>query len=1262
MIPLEKSLRSDLERKVKQARTLAEDGVRASLVQLGVGDANAPAQQSETEKELRRRLRTHGRQLGDVRKADGTQEVERQVEELAYEHWHRMLFARFLAENQLLMYDGVAVTLEECKELSEDNETKSEWRLHPTANAQWELAGKLAAKMLPQIFRPDSPAFELMLPPEHEQKLEALVAALAPEVFKATDSLGWLYQFWQAKRKDDINDSEVKIGARELPAVTQLFTEPYMVSFLLDNALGAWWAGKCLTEKDWTTATSEDELRTKAAIDGVPLEYLRFVLVETNTIQDEPRIDTNRHELKTDPISVHSCSLVVPNSSVSKRWQPAAGTFEAWPQELAELKMLDPSCGSGHFLVSVFLMLVRLRAKREGLSPKDAVDAVLRQNIHGLELDARCVELAVFALALEAWRYPGAGGYRALPELNVACSGLSVSVAKDEWKKLALDKQNMRIALDWMHDTFADAPVLGSLINPAKSNAAKIVKWEELSAHLNQALSKEKKIQEEPRIDTDCATNTECEKPRIDTNRHELITDPISVHSCSLVVPNSSDASTEEQHEAGVVAQGLAKAAMLLGGQYTWVVTNVPYLARGKQNQVLADYCEQNYPEAKSDLATVFLERCLEFCERPKSNTESKKPRIDTNRHELKTDSISVHSCSLVVPNSPVSSGGTVSIVLPQNWLFLGTYKKFREKLLTRDVWHLIARLGPGAFETISGEVVKAILISLSRGQDSDALFGSANEAYQIRGVDVSAPKLAAEKAAGLVNEVVKSVGQAKQLENPDCTIAFENVQGHLLKDIAISSQGITTGDNPKFIKVFWELSKVSSDYLPLRTVESPTHYSGCQSIFFWQNGAGELSNSSAARVQGMNFWAVQGVVIAQMNKLSANIGVNSPWDMNSATIIPNNPSHLPAIWCFCSSPEYNTAVRQIDQSLKVTNSTLVKVPFDLDHWSKVAAVKYPHGLPLPYTNDPTQWIFHGHPCGSVLWNESTKKTSHGPLRKDDTVLQIAVARLLGYRWPTELDPAMELAPEQREWVQRCEALLPFGDDDGVVCIPPVRGEHNAADRLLSLLATAYGDQWNATVLAELLTSVGYSGKTLEAWLRNGFFESHCKLFGNRPFIWHIWDGLADGFSVLVNYHMFDHKLLESLIYTYLGDWITAQKQAGNEERLAAALVLKKSLELILAGEAPYDIFVRWKPLDQQPIGWNPDLNDGVRMNIRPFVTIPDIKVKGAGVLRGKVNVKWDKDRGKDVESAPWYKVFGGDRVNDHHLSLEEKSRARSGK
>jgi hypothetical protein len=87
---------------------------------------------------------------------------------------------------------------------------------------------------------------------------------------------------------------------------------------------------------------------------------------------------------------------------------------------------------------------------------------------------------------------------------------------------------------------------------------------------------------------------------------------------------------------------------------------------------------------------------------------------------------------------------------------------------------------------------------------------------------------------------------------------------------------------------------------------------------------------------------------------------------------------------------------------------------------------------------------------------------------------------------------------------------------------------------------------------------------------------------------------------------------------------------------------------------------VRWKPIQEQPIGWNPDLNDGVRMNIRPFLSVPDVGKRGAGVLRDKPkSLHWEKDRGSDVQSAPWFGVFGGERINDWHVTVGEKMAAR---
>jgi len=387
------------------------------------------------------------------------------------------------------------------------------------------------------------------------------------------------------------------------------------------------------------------------------------------------------------------------------------------------------------------------------------------------------------------------------------------------------------------------------------------------------------------------------------------------------------------------------------------------------------------------------------------------------------------------------------------------------------------------------------------------------------------------------------------------------------------------------------------------------------------------------------------------MGNLPVSLYIGQVFDNSAAVILPIKSDYLLPIYCFCSSPQFLKEVRKINQKTQVANTTLVKVPFDLAHWQKVAAEKYPHGSPKPFSGDPTQWLFNGHPAGA------------------DDPLHVAVARLLGYQWPRQTGSSFPDCP-----VLGPDGLEKHQDNDGIVCLNPISGEAPAADRLQSILSDAYGKEWKATTLKTLLEKEG--SETTEDWLRHKFFESHCALFHRRPFIWQIWDGKKDGFSALVNYHKLNKANLEKLTYVYLGDWIKRQEQdenqgkAGATGKKEAALELQNKLKLIIEGEAPYDIFVRWKPLAQQAIGWNPDLNDGVRLNIRPFVL--------TGLLRKDPKVGWEKgdktkpDKGtepiRDKSEYPWFwcekkpgtdptaeKAFAGRRWNCVHLTLQRK-------
>ncbi len=1164
MASLDRTLRRQLENTVKQARRVAEAGARKTLESLAVHHHEPHSSMSSEQRALRNRLRAHGRQLGDRRdERRGTQSIDRLVGECAYEHWHRMLFARFLAENDLLIEpeSGVAITLEECRELARDQAL--DWL---------ELASSYAVRMLQEVFRADDPVLEVVLALETRSELEDLLKSLPSDVFLADDSLGWCYQFWQAERKDEVNASGNKIGAEELPAVTQLFTEDYMVDFLLDNTLGAWHAGKVLTAKPALaeTAQGEEELRDAAALPGCPWKYLRFIKGEDG------------------------------------KWTPASGTFEGWPKLTHELKCLDPCMGSGHFVVAMFQRLVALRLGEESLDEAAAVAAVINDNLFGLEIDPRCTQIGAFNLALAAWRRVG---YHRLPAMKIACSGIAPNAKREDWLELTEEAPNLRFQMGALYDLFGKAPILGSLINPSVDEA---VTYGGALRDLKPLLEKAKL--QETKDDT--------------------------------------------EHEMAVTAHGLFKAAEILSGQFTLVTTNVPYLGRRKQDQVLQDYCDRAYEEAKADLATCFVRRCLEFC----------------------------------------ASNGSAALVTPQNWLFLKTYQKLRKNLLNQAKWDYIARLGPKCFKTPMWDFNVALL-SLTADEPRD------EDRYS--GIDVGTEKNPALKAKSLESKTPISVLQKDQLNNPDSRITLgENVETALLKVVAGSTAGMLTGDGNHFCRSFWEPIEISPNWEFLQSTVSKSILCGGRSqLVLWENGKGQLYeyaesvkhlNTAVQRWRtGQEVWGKCGVVVSCMGGLDCTLYQGDRYDNNVGVIVPFEQSHLPAIWAFCSSPQFAIELRRIDQKVNVTAATFVKVPFDLAHWQKVATEQYPNGLAEPYSNDPTQWVFHGHPCASVLWNEEKKhiEVASTP-RTDVAVLQVAVARLLGYRWPAEKDGEMRLSAESRKLVARCTELHHFADADGIVCLSPIHKEHPASQRLTELLAATYGEDWSAARLNELLAAADCKGKTLDDWLRDKSFEQHVGLFHHRPFIWHIWDGLLDGFNALVNYHKLaapngeGRRTLEKLIYTYLGDWIAQQRRdqqaevEGADARLAAALHLQDELKKILEGEPPYDIFVRWKPLHEQPIGWDPDINDGVRLNIRPFMMARPLnaRAKNACILRTTPkNIKWKKDRGKEPERPkedyPWFwgwdekaqdfaggSRFDGNRWNDLHYTNAFKQAARDQK
>ncbi|WP_220474447.1 hypothetical protein [Mycobacteroides abscessus] len=959
-----------------------------------------------------------------------------------------MLFARFLEVNGLLRhpaYRDIPLSLEDCGDLASDLG-------EPDA---WAVAARFASEILPGVFRLTDPAVQVRFAAEHRNTLERLLLEIPAEVFTTEDALGWVYQFWQTAEKKRVNNSGVKIGGADISPVTQLFTENYMVRFLLENSLGAW----------WTARHPESPL-----VDS--WEYLRL----------------------------------------NGDGAPAAGSFSEWPECAADVTVMDPCCGSGHFLVAMFGMLWRMRAEEEGLTPADAQDAVLRDNLHGLELDPRCTQIATFNVALEAWKQ---GGFRDLPAPQVACSGVPVRSTRSDWETLAGSNEELRKVMSGLHGLFRDADSLGSLIDPRPAgerdgglfgkDLSIGVGWDEIRALLAKAIDVEE--------------------------------------SANAVLGNAAD---EVVHAAG-----------LLGGHYVLVATNPPFLSSSRQSEGLKEYTKDSDAPASGNLAYTMWRRW---------------------------------------------NGLGRAFVVPQNWRFQVSYATLRKEMLNESEQHLVAALGVNGFSTSMWDF------------HTDLVVSSASVSRMIAAVDAADGTDPNGVAMALQQQRLVEVTTDSQIANPDHRIAMKAIdKSSLLSSVAKSVQGIATGDNPRYIRQMWEVPLPHPHFRLLQSSVSQTQpFGGRDQIIWWKLGGGWVP-SDRAGIKGSAAWGKQGVAVSQMGALPVTRYTGEIFDMNTAVVFPQNAAELPALWAYLSGEEYARDVREVDSKLNVTNATLVKVPFDRKRWAAVADGVGP--LPTPSSLDPTQWLFDGDVPSS------------------DLPLQGAVARLLGYRWPQ----------------QKPDALDRFADCDGIAALQSLPNEPDLTTRLREFLSAAYGGTWSSSLERTLVTDAGGTDGRLDTWLRDTFFAQHVKVFDNRPFLWHIWDGRKDGFAAIVNYHKLDRRTLEKLTFTSLGAWIDRQKhetraeRAGADARLAAAEDLQHRLKLILEGAPPHDVYVRWKSMAEQPIGWEPDLDDGVRLNIRPFVT--------AGVLRSKVNVHWKKDRGTNPD--------GSERHNDLHPTLDERRAAR---
>ena len=397
---------------------------------------------------------------------------------------------------------------------------------------------------------------------------------------------------------------------------------------------------------------------------------------------------------------------------------PARST--AGPRAPQNSRSSTPAAAPGTSSLPRLQHLVPIRIAEEGLSAAEAVDAVLRDNLTAWRSTSGAARSPRSPWRLPPGPTPKPAATGRCPTCRLPAPALDLRpqrISGPDWPRSRAcrcrrtERARVKNGLLNLRRLFSLAPTLGSLINPAELRGDLFAAdYETIRPHLAAVLEAEK--------------------------------------------------SDDETRERAIAADGMVKAAGLLAGKYTFVITNVPYLGKGSHDEHLIRYAAALDPDAASDLAYIML------------------TRIDRM----------------------VCENGTYGLVIPQAWMYLSSYLRLRRKYLNRREFNLVARLGPGAFETISGEVVQCALTVISDTKpDVDRPFAILDAAAKPGDPELGV----AEKSRILLGvhgggeRQVRFTTPRTILDSPSSKFSFSTgASDGWLSDFADSFVGLQTGDS----------------------------------------------------------------------------------------------------------------------------------------------------------------------------------------------------------------------------------------------------------------------------------------------------------------------------------------------------------------------------------------------------------------------------------------------------------------------------------
>ena len=871
-----------------------------------------------------------------------------------------------------------------------------------------------------------------------------------------------------------------------------------------------------------------------------------------------------------------------------KYYLPEAEQEEAVNVKLAEIRStykdlkptditcIDPCMGSGHILIAMFDVLMDIY-ESAGYDKREAAFEIVEHNIHGLDIDQRAYQLAYFAVMMKGRGYNRRflRGREEKPEPKVYAITESNEINRSHLKFFGTHLSDMErnlavMQMEGVLDTFVDAREYGSILNVDACD------WDVLE-----------------RFVEDLGTSGQ-----------------ISFESVG----------SEETQEN---LRKLVRVAKNLGQKYDAVVTNPPYMGASGRGAKLSKYVKDNYPDSKSDLFAVFIEKCGQMTKK--------------NAYQ--------------------------AMITQHAWMFLSSFEKLRNKLQMVDIVNM-AHLGSRAFEEIGGEVVQTTsfvikkspiknykgvycrLVESTTQQGKEKIFLSGENHYIANQTNFS--KIPTMPIGYWISEQV-----------------FKILSGTLVSDFADFCKGMDTGDNNRFLRLWFEVDK-NKMYYPRKWVpynkggSYRKWYGNNEYVLNWDADGSEVVSFKGSNIRNKKFYLKPGITwsATASGPFSCRYCFGKfIFDSKGCMAFSTDNNKLYYLMGAMNTKPFSKFMQVVSPTLDYNPGPVGRgaVIFEEGHDDIYILVKENIELSkYDWDSFETSWDFLYHPLlrhVSMLseafeqW-ESECNRRFDKMKSNEEELNRIFIGIYGLK--NELTPQVEkkdvtvrkadIVRDIRSFISYAVGCM-FGryslDEKGLIyaggnwecnkyetfipdednCIPITDEEYFSDDivgRFVEFVKAVYGTDTLEENLDFIANALGNKGDTSREVIRNyflkDFYADHLKVYQKRPIYWLFDSGKQNSFKALIYMHRYDADTVGRVRTDYLhsaqkyvetamqsAQYTIDNASSASEKSKATKAITKYTKQL--AEMKIYDEAIAHIANKRIEI----DLDDGVKLNYEKF-------------------------------------------------------------